>query len=243
MSATRARVVKLARLAAAPSLWPVCLAGVAPGMEHGKAFGDLSFDSVVDVGANKGQFAAFAAWRWPKARLYCYEPLAGPRETLQRVLAKAAPGRSEARPRALGTEAGISEMHVATREDSSSLLSLGEAQRRIFAMDEAALVPVTVGRLADEPGLDDLGRALLKIDVQGFEYEVLAGAAERLGRFDTVYVECSFTELYRGQKLAAEVEALLRANGFLKAGAYNASYHAGAPVQADLLFRRSEPRG
>ena len=79
--------------------------------------------------------------------------------------------------------------------------------------------------------------ALLKIDVQGFEMEVLKGCNSMLDYFSWVYVECSFIELYEGQALANEVIDYLHTHGFKLAGIYNMSYdRSGIAIQADFLF-------
>jgi hypothetical protein len=81
--------------------------------------------------------------------------------------------------------------------------------------------------------------ALLKLDVQGFELQALAGCEDVLPRFDWVYVECSFMELYAGQSLADEVIAWLRERGLRLAGVYHMAYDdRGRAVQADFLFGR-----
>jgi hypothetical protein len=79
---------------------------------------------------------------------------------------------------------------------------------------------------------------LLKIDVQGFELEVLRGGVATLPRVAEVYVECSFFELYEGQALADEVIAFLLASGLRLAGVFNLVRHRNEAIQADLLFRR-----
>ena len=50
-------------------------------------------------------------------------------------------------------------------------------------------------------------------DEQGFELTALQGCEELLDRFEWVYAECSFIELYEGQALADEVIAWLRERG------------------------------
>jgi hypothetical protein len=82
--------------------------------------------------------------------------------------------------------------------------------------------------------------ALLKIDVQGFEMEVLRGAVEILSSFSSIYVECSFIELYSGQALINETIEFLYSAGFALAGLFNQTTDScGRPVQADVLFHRS----
>jgi hypothetical protein len=82
---------------------------------------------------------------------------------------------------------------------------------------------------------------LLKIDVQGTEIEVLRGATGMLGEVDSVLVECSFVELYRGQALAGEVIAFLDERGFSLASVCSPALDRGRVVQADLLFERPGP--
>jgi len=81
--------------------------------------------------------------------------------------------------------------------------------------------------------------AMLKLDVQGFEYEALRGCESLIHLFDQIYCECSFMELYSGQKLARDVIDWLAARGFWISGIYNPAYDRdGRAVQADLLFFR-----
>ncbi len=229
------RIAKGLSALAVPSYWPTLRQGVVPGVEHGSAFVGREFATVLDVGANKGQFAAFARHRWPAARIICFEPLPGPRARLETVLH----GSAEVHPIALGNSEGEANMHLASREDSSSLLPLGDAQKELFSMDEERLVAVPVRRLDSIVGAGDLVRpALLKIDVQGFEFETLQGATGILGSLDAVYVECSFVELYVGQKLAADVADFLRGFSLIETGRFNICRKGIQDVQADLLFER-----
>lgn len=229
------RFRKVLSALAVPAYWPSLARGVVPGFEHGPAFVGRDFSSVLDVGANKGQFAMFAQHRWPGARLICFEPLPGPRRRLSDLLGI----RAQIHPLALGDKDGEAEMHLASREDSSSLLALGDTQKRLFSMNEERVVTVPVRRLDDVVKAGELKRpTLLKIDVQGFEFEVLKGATGLLDAVDEVYVECSFVELYVGQRLAAEVIEFLRGFGLFGAGRFNVCRVGDTDVQADLLFTR-----
>lgn len=231
------RLRKVLTAARTPSYWPALARGVVPGFEHGVAFAGRNFGTVLDVGANKGQFAAFVSHRWPGARLVCFEPLPAPSARLSKVVG----GDTEIHRIALGDCSGEAEMHLASREDSSSLLALGDAQKRLFSMHESRIVRVPVRRLDDVVRPEELvAPILLKIDVQGFEFEVLKGATGILGVIDEVYVECSFLELYVGQRLASEVTEFLQGFGFTKAGRFNVCRHNGTDVQADILFVRSK---
>lgn len=237
MEVTIKRIRKALSALSVPNYWRPLAWGVVPGLEHRQAFVGRNFSSVLDVGANKGQFAIFARHRWPAADLVCFEPLPGPRRKLSRLLRN----RAEIHPTALGDQEGETEMHLASRADSSSLLALGDAQKQLFSMEERCVVPVPVRRLDDVVRATNLARpTLLKIDVQGFEFEVLKGASNLLAAIDAVYVECSFIELYVGQRLAAEVAELLDGFGFAEIDRFNVCRDGDKDVQADILFAREE---
>jgi len=232
------RLRKYLKLLQTPACWPALLHGVAATVEHDTALGRETFATVIDVGANKGQFAVYARTRWPDARLICFEPLPGPRAKLVRVTR----GQAEIHDCALGVEPGQGLMHLATRTDSSSLLPLGTRQKAIFGMEESGTLRVPIKRL-DACLSSPLPRPiLLKIDVQGFELEVLKGATDLLPEINAVYVEASYIELYEGQALHHDIEWFLEESGYRLVGRFNAHLHQGEPVQADLLFRRPQTR-
>ena len=80
---------------------------------------------------------------------------------------------------------------------------------------------------------------LIKIDVEGFELEVLKGSVDLLEYFDYIYVECSFIELYEKQALADEVITFLNNYSFKLKGVYNMFYDKkGIAIQADFLFSK-----
>ena len=228
---------KIAALVRTPAAWGALSQGVVATAEHGAALGRFDFRTVIDVGANKGQFAAFAAARWPAAALYCFEPLPGPRARLEAVM------RDRARifDCALGARTDEVDILLSSREDSSSILPMAE-QGALFGQTADGALRVHLRRLDDCIDANAIVRpALLKIDVQGFEREVLAGAGAVAVAVDAVFVELSFVELYRRQPLAGEVGALLAQMGFGLAGVFNqARDRKMRPLQADFLFERLE---
>ena len=74
----------------------------------------------------------------------------------------------------------------------------------------------------------------------GFELEALQGCESLLSKFEWVYCECSFVELYSGQKLTADVIDWLSSKVFGLKGMYNPVYdREGQSMQADFLFQQS----
>ena len=213
--------------------------GVAATIEHEAALAGRDFASVVDIGANRGQFTLLCAGLYPKARIFAFEPLPGPYAILARIAARHP--RIRTHQAAIGPSAGPAQMHVMRPDDCSSLLAPTARQTAIFrgsghsGVATVALAPLDVFVTARELAPP----SLLKLDVQGFELEALKGCAGLLDRFAAVYVECSFERLYADQALADEILAHLAERGFGLKGVYNAVYDGGGrAVQADFLCAR-----
>jgi FkbM family methyltransferase len=235
------RAQKLLRLAADRRFRAGLRHGVAATVEHAGALAGRDFASVVDVGANRGQFTVFAASLYPQARIFAFEPLPGP----YAVLARLAAGDQGIRTfrAAIGPHAATARLHVMHPDDSSSLLAPTGRQTMIFPQTRlAGTLPVEMAPLNAFVGPGDLCLpGLLKLDVQGFELAALAGCASLLDRFAAVYVECSFVRLYAEQPLADEVLAHLRDHRFHLTGIYNLVHdRAGRAVQADFLCERRQ---
>jgi FkbM family methyltransferase len=212
-------------------------AGVAAAVEHEPLLKSLRFNTVVDIGANRGQFALAARHCNPQARIIAFEPLVGPANKFRKVLD--ADPLIVLHPVAIGPAASSAKMHVTAEDDSSSLLPITELQQSLFSgTNEVATETIQVEPLTLRISAADVEPpALLKIDVQGYELPVLQGCEPLLSRFAHLYVECSFVELYQGQALAAEVIEYLRQHGFNLFGVYNVQYDAaGRAIQADMLF-------
>jgi len=215
--------------------------GVAPSLEHADVPWDADYSSVVDVGANRGQFALFALNSFPSATVHSFEPLPEALEVLGRL------ARSEHRlrihPVAIGARSGDETLHVAAAGDSSSLLPITQLQTDLFpGTHEVGTATVPVLTLAEALSSTELQPpAMLKVDTQGTELEVLQGAGPILTSFATILVEASFLRFYEGQALASEIVAFLHGRGFALSGIQSLSRdNGGRSLQADFLFR---PRG
>ena len=225
-----------------PVCWRGLRHGVLPTVDHRPMFARVKPDGVVDVGANRGQFALACVSCLPGVPLHSFEPLESEAAVYRRVVPER-PG-SALHPFALGEEPGVARIHVSARRDSSSLLPIGRLQTEIFPETaEVGTQEIQVRRLDDLPEAWAYGRELLlKLDVQGFELSVLKGAVHALGRCRYVYCECSEVELYRGQALAGEIRGFLEAQGFRAVLRLNAAHADGRLIQADHLFEREGGR-
>jgi FkbM family methyltransferase len=215
---------------------------VLAAIEHERTLRGLSASLVVDIGANKGQFALVARRVFPNARIRSFEPLPDPAASYRNVF-RGDP-LTALHETAVGPESGTAPIHVSAREDSSSLLPITERQSTLFpGTAEIGTRQVPVGRLSDWLDVAQIPPdSLLKIDVQGFELEALKGCGELLARFRHVIVECSFVELYKGQALVSDVFAFMHRAGFALASIHSLSHDGtGRAVQGDFLYRRALP--
>lgn len=213
--------------------------GVAASVEHRDVPFGPSFATIIDVGAHHGQFALLARERYPAADIICIEPLPDAVSRLRSV--HGANTRTTIMPFAVGNAHEWRSLHVSRKSDSSSLLPILEPYVAAFpGTEEATTIDVEVRTLDMllEPGLRR--PLLLKIDVQGGELEVIAGAERILADVDAAYVECSFVEFYRGQALADEVIGAFLSHGLRLDGIYSVVRDSGGRcLQADMLFRRA----
>jgi len=195
---------------------------------------------VLDVGANTGQFVADLRAAGYSGRVISFEPLASAHAALCKH-AERDPNWKIADRTAIGAEPGSANMHISGNSVSSSLLEIlpshsdAEPQSSYVGSET---VPVT--------RLDDLyvpiheDRVLLKIDVQGYERQVLQGARKVLDHSRAIICEMSLIPLYDGQVLAREMWDLLAAQNF-EAWSLEPCYRnptTGRMLQVDGVFVR-----
>lgn len=223
-----------------PHCWRALAHGVAPSVEHREVLETVDCDLLLDVGANRGQFSLMARALHSELTIHAFEPLPTEIRVYQNLLGSRP--RVTLHQHALGETAGEFTFHISGRADSSSMLPIGELQTKFFpTTGEVAQCQVQVRTLDSLTECWAFAkRALLKLDVQGYELNVLRGAKEALRHCAFVYVECSHLPLYTGQALYSEVENFLRDEGFVMRRQANEQWAGGKLVQADYLFGRSD---
>lgn len=216
---------------------------VAPSVELAGLLGDVRPATVIDVGANRGQFTLFAVEEWPLRKLLAFEPLERAAEVHAGLFST--DPRIELIRKALGSSSRTETLHVSAADDSSSLLQIGALQVGSFPGTEevgAQLVEVvTLSEVISASWIE--APALLKIDVQGSELEVLQGCGELLLHFNWILIEVSFNEFYVGQPSADEVVRWTQHQGFEISRIQTTKDQHGCPAQADFLFTRVTHRG
>jgi FkbM family methyltransferase len=157
---------------------------------------------VLDVGANAGQYgSALREWGYA-GRIVSFEPLAEAHRLLERRAA-ADPAWRVAPRMAIGDRDGEVEIEVSAESDMSSVLPQTDLLRRISPSSRVVgreTVPIRRldGLVEDYVKPDD--GTFLKIDTQGFEARVLAGARRLLPRLQGVQLEMALVRCYEGER-------------------------------------------
>jgi len=199
-------------------------------------------DVILDVGGNVGQYAKDRIANGYAGRIASFEPLSAARALLLRE-SEAYPNWDIAEQCALGANEGTVTMHVAENSVASSVLSATNAHLQHSACAvEVSTEVVTMARLdrVAQPFLKGSRAPFLKIDVQGFEEQVLLGATTIIPRLVGLQVELSFIPLYSGQKLFPEMFTFISDLGFTLHRMIPAWIESktGRWLQADGIFFR-----
>lgn len=235
-----AKVAKAAVLLTKPVWRQGLFQGVAATIEHRQLASLVKPTTVIDIGANKGQFTLFALEAWPGCTVFAFEPLPGPAACFRRVTARYP--RVKLFEAAVAPSAGQRQIHLSQREDSSSLLPIDQQMSAVFPEARAAGQSATINAAPLEHFIqyqDMAGSCLLKIDVQGFEQDCLKGCESLFKYIDHIYVECSYVELYTGQALIHDIIKLMASHSFEFIGESNTISRPNlGKIQSDCLFTR-----
>lgn len=198
-------------------------------------------DTILDVGANVGQFAAITRSAGFGGRIHSFEPMP---DAFARLALRA--GRDQmwtAHNKAVGSEPGALRLNIAANSFSSSVLDMEPAH--LEAAPESAYISqinvetTTVAHVLAATDTDPAS-TLLKVDTQGYEKPVLEGAGTHLAEFAALQLEMSFVPLYDGQVLFDDLRAYVESAGFelfsLQPGI---AAKDGRLLQADGLFVRT----
>ena len=206
-----------------------------------QGFDRFRVDLVFDVGANVGQFAQQIRAAGFKRRIVSFEPLAEAHRQLS-AAAASDPLWSVHERCALGDRDGVVDLNIAGNSVSSSILPMTSTHST--AAPGSAYVGHEQATLVK---LDSIARAylagaqnpFLKIDTQGFEWQVLSGATQTLPSIRGVLCELSFVVLYEGQHLWREMVDRLEAEGFVLWGLQPGFMDRhGRNLQTDAIFFR-----
>ncbi len=204
------------------------------------SFNEKKIDYILDVGANEGQFVKELRFYGYRDKVLSFEPLLEAHEKLIEF-SKDDNDWEIFRPIALGNKNIKNIINISKNSVSSSILNMSE-EHIANSPDSRFISKQSI----EEIKLDDIFNELkienknlfLKIDTQGYEFQVLEGAQKNLHLFKGILVEVSLTELYEGQKPWLEIINLIQSHGFklwsVDRGFTNKKN--GKTLQMDLCF-------
>jgi len=203
-----------------------------------KWYQSFNFKYIIDVGANAGQFAISVTKAFPDATVYAFEPLPETFNDLNNLFKdnhKVLPIN-----KGIGDKNTKEKFYINNFSPVSSLLEMTNKHKMLFPQSKntQTLINVEIETL-DTFFLDKtIEKALLKIDVQGYEDKVLMGANETLKKVDLIIVETSFKVLYKQQALFDDIYQILKQKDFIFYGVFNelVAGDIDEPIQIDAIF-------
>ncbi|MCF6139763.1 FkbM family methyltransferase [Flavobacterium sp. K77] len=198
-------------------------------------------DTIIDVGANSGQFSNVATHLYPKAKLHAFEPL----PDLYKKIAKKFKSNTNITTYnlALGNEDGAINFNKNKYGHISSILNisttnihypnqendLSQIEVQIKKLDALALTSASENKVV-----------LLKLDVQGYELEVLKGAEASLKNIEYIIIEANLEQLYTNQPSFAEMNAYLMGIGFELSGMLDFNLgRSNKYIEVDFLYKKT----
>jgi FkbM family methyltransferase len=199
-------------------------------LQHLKSWG-FSASSVVDVGAYVGEWSSGIRKLFPGSEILMVEPLPAKRQGLEHV-AKRLGGRVQIESALLGAEGGTRLRFCEMETGSSVFEEASEFRRSHQEYTTRTLDEVVAEHFPEWQRID-----LLKLDVQGYELEVLKGAERVLKQTELILVECSLIPINTGCPLVGDVFEFMSRQGFrLLDICSQVRRKDGALWQTDLLF-------
>jgi FkbM family methyltransferase len=189
-----------------------------------KAINHLSINAIVDIGANVGQFASSVYKEGFKGKIVSFEPL----QNVHNILIKNSLNFVKRNPQsqinwviapaiALGESEKVSQINVSTRSSCSSITTMlalhKEALPDAKFLNKEQITIKTLDSIWDQY-ITSEDQVLVKIDVQGYEYQVLQGANKSLSKTKAVLIEVSISPLFEDQKTWHEILKYLESFGF-----------------------------
>lgn len=190
--------------------------------------------TVIDVGAYRGEWSREVGKIFPQASFHLFEPQPDKAPFLEDLA---------------GTASHPISIHkmllgAASRDDVPfQLLEMGSSvlpEKTSFPRTTVTMAMRTLDDSIDS--ISSAGPILLKLDVQGYELEVLKGATEVLCHTDAILLEVALLEYNEGSPLLADVVAFLRSRNFVVYDVCSVMRRQtdNAVFQTDLLFVRMD---
>ncbi len=188
-----------------------------------KMLANQKITTILDVGANKGQFALRLRALGYRGKIISFEPVFS--AFLELKTLAAVDSQWQVYNYAVGSQKGMLELNVTDSTELSSFLKPNDYSKVYYKNEVSGIhMQKTEIRLLkdfiEENNLE-IDSVLLKTDTQGFDIEVLKGAGNYLASLiKVIVVELSFKPIYENMPMALDTMQLLKAQGFNPSGLF-----------------------
>ncbi len=199
---------------------------------------DYGCKTIIDIGANEGQYSDKLRLLFPEAMIYAFEPIPQIYTALKKNFIS--DRKFKAFNLAIGESFGQVSFYENKYSQSSSILEQSENLARNFLFaSEAKQIKVelkTLDRAIESERIEF--PILVKIDVQGYEDHVINGGLNTISKASVVICEVSFVHLYKDQPLFSDILEKMKGIGFEYSGSFEQlrSSKTNQILQADAIF-------
>lgn len=198
--------------------------------------------NIFDVGAHVGKVSIKYDRLFPNSSVYSFEPFPASFSSLKQNTSQ----YENIKPfqKALGEHIGISKFHSNFHEQTNSILATHTegnsnwGNTNMLKTKEIIDVELTtIDQIVAEENIKKID--ILKMDVQGAEYKVMAGAKKMIEkeRISLIYTEIITIPTYENQQKLDEALKMFRQYGFELFNIYNSGYTEGGRLQyIDAVF-------
>lgn len=217
-----------------------------PNLAIVRTLSHLNINTIVDIGANAGQFAQAMYNEGFKGKIISFEPLKAAHKALSLNSQTHRKNNPLSYwivppPIAIGGVNEESEINVCSRSSCSSINPMLSLHKEALPDTEfVGKEKIKIKTLDSvwEHYLSSTDKTLLKIDVQGYEHEVLKGAPLSLAKVEAILIEVSISPLFENQKDWISILQYLKDKGF-KLWALNKAFvneNTGRDLQYNALM-------
>ena len=207
-----------------------------------KGFEHFNIDLVLDIGANIGQFSTDLRHFGYKGRIVSFEPLSSAHAMVEKS-AKTDPLWDVHERSAIGDSDGEISINISNNSVSSSILPMTDLHEKAatgssyIGSEKVKLYKLDT---AGPKYIDQATNTFVKIDTQGFEWQVIQGAEKVLPRIKGILCETSIMPLYEGQHLWLEMITKFEDLGYTLWSIQKgfSDERDGRSLQVDLVFYR-----
>ena len=198
----------------------------------------LKIDTILDIGANIGQYANIMRELGYDGHILSFEPM---KKEYDLLLQNSENDKNwNVFNYGFGDKNEQLSINISQNSYSSSLLNLtnsqleGDWRSRNIGTEKVSIIDFN----SYLENFDFTNKVALKLDVQGYEFKIIKTIEDKVHLFALIQLEVSLTELYKGETLYFQIDDFLRGKNFvlvsIEPGFYN--NQTGQMLQSDFIY-------